>query len=204
MTVGEVLTLIMDFLKLLKQISAKLALALIIGSIVMLFLFLYHSESGIECGFHHDPFDCGFKSKISYEEKDMYGYFYTLDHEGKSVCMEERLNLRFYDDNTIQGAATGPVHKDDGTKEIKTWKLIGFRHGNDYALSYRTASPQSTGTGVFYLMSGTASPEGYWLGVDFPEGHRVQCLYVLSESRQDLSICERIGQDKKCKVLKRN
>ncbi|MGY6217798.1 hypothetical protein ACW73L_21775, partial [Methylolobus aquaticus] len=65
------------------------------------------------------------------------------------------------------------------------------RHGNSISLAYIAKSNLPTGTGVYYLMEHGSYYAGYWMGVDFPLGHKVQCPYLLTSlEKPETESCE--------------
>ena len=147
-----------------------------------------------------------------YEETDMIGYYYTLDDNQDTVCTEENLTMKSYKDgNKISGSVEAEVHDAEGDMVKRRWIYEGVRHGNDLSLYYITDSPAPTGAGVNYLLSMGGVYSGYWLGVDFPSGYRVQCPYVLvkkSDKNRPNQTCETrwpsiFNEKNECKILKK-
>ncbi len=170
-----------------------IALLAIIGLAVLLF----YSGARIECGQSDAKFTCGFTKLEGYEEKEFNGYFYTLDDQGKNTCANEKIKIRFYDDNiTIAAYAEGTVHDHNGSLIKRTWTYRGYRHGNDLALAYVTADKLPTGNGIYYLLSRGGDYAGYWMGTDFPTDARVQCPYVLTRTeKRGNESCEKLWPD---------
>ena len=146
-----------------------------------------------------------------YEESEMIGYYYTLDDKKNSVCTQENLTMKWFDDGKkISGHAEADVHKSGGGMVKRHWIYEGVRHGNDLSLFYITDKVAPTGVGVNYLMSMGGAYSGYWLGIDFPSGDRVQCPYVLVNASDEMHMnetCETrwpdiFNDDNKCKRLK--
>ena len=156
-----------------------------------------------------DNFSCGFSSNNEFEKKLLNGYFYTLDDVGNTVCVSEKLQLKFYEDHyTVKASSGGNVHDKDGHLIKSKWIQIGFRHGNNLALAYITDSNSPTGTGVYYLMARGNEYAGYWLGLDFPLGHKFQCPYILtpSEKPEDQTCEDRwpeVFTGEPCTILKK-
>ena len=153
------------------------------------------------------PFSDAWHSEAP-EEKTYFGYFHTLNDKKQTVCVKETISLKFYGDNRIEGESKAPVHTSTGTTENSVWQYMGFRHGDDISLSYITNRNPPRGTGVYYLLPAGKDFIGYWLGRDFPDGHRVQCAYVLTESEMKTGkTCAEnwpnAFKKKECKIIRR-
>jgi hypothetical protein len=161
--------------------------------VAALIYLLYTSGSSFTCGKEGEKLICGFSKEQQYESKLMHGYFYTLDEKGGTVCVSEHLNLKFYEDKiTVKSDSEGNVHNEDGKLINNGWLQSGFRHGNSISLAYVTKSNSPTGTGVYYLMENGSYYSGYWMGLDFPLGHKVQCPYLLTSiEKPETESCER-------------
>ena len=176
--------------------------------IAILVALLFVTGSGFVCGKEGEKFTCGFIKEQKYESKRMFGYFYTLDNKGDTVCVSEQLNLRFYEDKiTVKSESGGKVHDKDGKLISGGWIQSGFRHGNSISLAYITNGNSPTGTGVYYLMENGTEYSGYWMGLDFPLGHKVQCPYLLSPTeKSETETCEHRWPDvfngSPCVILK--
>ena len=129
--------------------------------------------------------------RLRHKEKTMFGYFNTLNEKGTTVCMEETLSLKFYENDRIEADGEANVHKKDGGQIKRRWKYVGFKHGNDISLSFVAKESLGGSAGVLYLLPKGAENVGYWLGEDLPLGHRVQCPYLLTDSKKQT--------DKTCK-----
>lgn len=179
--------------RILKLHPAVLIISLfLLFLIVGLFIMMYLRGTGFSCGLDGKKISCEFGNESTPEEKRMTGYFYTLDDKGGTVCVSENIVLKFYEDKaTIEGHSSGEVHSKGGMLISKQWLLSGFRHGNDLSLAYTTDSNLRTGAGVYYPMEMGEEYAGYWLGLDFPLGHKVQCPALLTPNKKQVNeTCE--------------
>lgn len=193
----------------MEKIFSSLTPAVLITALLilgMLLGLLYWGGELFVCGRYENEFFCGFKKKSNYKEKEMFGYFNTLDDQKKTVCMSEKLKLKFYDDdNSIESSSKGQVHNKDGKRKDNKWIQKGFIHGNILSLAYITDDSPPTGSGVYYLVHNGSERVGYWLGLDFPTRKMVQCPYVLTQNEKPKDqTCEKKWPEifkEKCTIL---
>lgn len=181
---------------------------LLIIAFLVLVVILYLSGSRFDCGMDGEKFVCGFTKHMKFQEKDMTGYYYSLDEKGETFCSKEKFNIKFYEDKiTVLGHSVGDSSEKDGTPTAHRWIQSGYRHGNNISLAYVEDSNSPSGAGVYYLMENGSEYSGFWLGKDFPLGHKVQCPYVLTARELSYGVtCEQrwpkvFNENSVCKIL---
>ena len=93
------------------------------------------------------------------------GFYYSLGTEKgkeKVICRSEEVTLITLPDNKIKGEFFSK-------KLDRKWSVTGFKHDENYVLSYTTKNTE-TGSGVHFLRRKNPDRyDGEWIGYDDPE-----------------------------------